>query len=305
VPESIRQLPVDSPIAQLLGAKPLRPEKSKNYSLGVTYEEGSFSGSVDFYRVVLDNQILLSSNFASTSIPALVQSYGFPSVESVAYFANAANSERQGVDLTLRYRLDLRTAGILTATLSGTQTESKFLWIEAAPSQLTSLGITTPLLDLTQQTRLLAAQPKDKYSLDLDWAWRKLSVNLRNTLYGSFQEVQFTSLTAAQVAVLTPGYDVRLEPTAPASANYQVIQIFQPRVITDLDVTYRFTRRLSVSLGTDNLLNVYPTKNIPSTVAGVAAGSNGADNVGTIPYPNLSPYGFNGTFYYGKVRYAF
>jgi len=305
VAQSVRLVPAANPIAKLLGATPLKPEKSQNESAGVTYENGAFSSSIDFYRVVVDDQILLSSNFASLAIPTLVASQGYPAVESVSFETNAADMEREGFDLTMRYRFNLNELGALTATFSATGTKDKFLRVAPAPVQLTNLGITTPLLDLTQQTRLTQGQPRDKYILDLNWRWKKVSVNLRNILYGSFAEVQFTSLNPAEIAALTPGYDVHFAPTSPASSNYQVIQIFDQKTITDLDITYHLTPKIGVSIGANNLFDIYPAKNIASTAAGVAAGSNGADNFGTVPYPNLAPYGFNGTFLYTKLTFSF
>ena len=32
---------------------------------------------------------------------------------------------------------------------------------------------------------------------------------------------------------------------------------------------------------------------------------NGSDNVGIFPYNSISPFGFNGAFYYGKLSFKF
>ena len=111
---------------------------------------------------------------------------------------------------------------------------------------------------------------------------------------------------AAQVAALTPGYNVGFEPAIPGSAagNQQVIQTFSAKWITDLDVTYRFSKQLSASLGVNNLFNIYPSENIRSRVVGGVAYS-GSDNVGIFPYSSVSPFGFNGASYYGKVSWKF
>lgn len=104
---------------------------------------------------------------------------------------------------------------------------------------------------------------------------------------------------------MRPGFNIRLEPTEPASSNFAVIQTFDADVVTDLDVTYRITPKSSVSLGASNLFDIYPTKNLASTVASVAAGTNGSDNAGTFTYTNISPYGFNGAFFYAKFSLKF
>ena len=60
-----------------------------------------------------------------------------------------------------------------------------------------------------------------------------------------------------------------------------------------------------ISVGADNLLDVYPDKNIASTAASVAAGTNGSDNNGTFPYAYISPFGVNGATLYAKLKVKF
>jgi iron complex outermembrane receptor protein len=69
-------------------------------------------------------------------------------------------------------------------------------------------------------------------------------------------------------------------------------------------VSYRFNKQLTVAVGANNLFNIYPTENIRSKVVGGVA-YTGSDNVGIFPYSGISPFGFNGTFYYTKVSYKF
>ena len=69
-------------------------------------------------------------------------------------------------------------------------------------------------------------------------------------------------------------------------------------------MTYHYSKAITFSLGANNLFNIYPTENIRSKVVGGVAYS-GADNVGIFPYSGISPFGFNGAFYYTKVGYKF
>lgn len=64
-------------------------------------------------------------------------------------------------------------------------------------------------------------------------------------------------------------------------------------------------RQLRLSLGAQNLFDVYPDENIASTVASVAAGTNGADNAGTQPYNAIAPYGFNGRTLFLRAGLSF
>ncbi len=62
-------LPVDSPAAIALGAKPLKPEKSLNYTAGVTYEKGSLRLTVDAYQIRVDDRIV-KTEFLGTATNA-------------------------------------------------------------------------------------------------------------------------------------------------------------------------------------------------------------------------------------------
>ena len=60
-----------------------------------------------------------------------------------------------------------------------------------------------------------------------------------------------------------------------------------------------------MSAGANNLFDVYPGRNFASTAASVAAGTNGTDNFGTLPYNFYTPFDWNGTFLFAKVGWRF
>lgn len=66
------------------------------------------------------------------------------------------------------------------------------------------------------------------------------------------------------------------------------------RLLVDAEVEYNFDNGVSLALGAQNLFDTYPE----NTADGASAG------VGTL-YPESSPYGFNGGFYYLKAAYTF
>ncbi|MGH7651520.1 MAG: TonB-dependent receptor, partial [Gemmatimonadaceae bacterium] len=64
VPLEIRTFPVSSVEAKVLNAKPLKPERSVNYSAGVAMEPLSqLAITVDYYRINIKDRIVLSNNF--------------------------------------------------------------------------------------------------------------------------------------------------------------------------------------------------------------------------------------------------
>ncbi|MDX2142477.1 MAG: TonB-dependent receptor [Rhodospirillaceae bacterium] len=304
LPVTLRLFPVVNPVARALGATDLTPEKSKSFSGGAVYSAEGLSLSVDYYVIKLRDRMALSSTFQDVRVTNFLATRGFNAIGAVSYMTNAIDTKTQGVDFTSRYNFDLGDMGELMATFAANYNKTKFNRIAPTPAALSALGITVPLFDLTQQVRLTSASPKDKYNLDLTWNWNDLSVNVKNTRYGRVKSMAFTSLTPAQIAVLTPGYNVELFPTVPAGANSQVVQTFGSEILTDIGITYEYSDA-SFTIGVNNAFDVYPDKNITSTVASVAAGTNGSDNSGTFPYNYVSPFGYNGRFIYGKISYRF
>lgn len=241
---------------------------------------------------------------AGIAISNFLASQGLPAVGGGRYFANAVDTRTTGGDLTLRYKLYLRQIGKVTLTASGNVNKTEVTKFKPTPPLLAAIGITTPLFDLTEKIRMEKGQPSDNLNFIVGYNLKKWSFTLRNIRYGEVSTVAFASATPAQVAALTPGYDVELAETVPASANKQIIQTFAAKWITDLDITCRVSRRFTASVGVNNLFNIYPAENIRSRVVGGTA-FNGSDNFGTFPYNNISPFGFNGASYYGKLNYKF
>ena len=66
----IKTLPVGSPEARALGAKPLQPEESKNYSLGVTLTPApNLAVTIDAYQIDVDGRIAITSTLTGANIP--------------------------------------------------------------------------------------------------------------------------------------------------------------------------------------------------------------------------------------------
>ncbi|MDE0007091.1 MAG: TonB-dependent receptor, partial [Gammaproteobacteria bacterium] len=63
-----------------------------------------------------------------------------------------------------------------------------------------------------------------------------------------------------------------------------------PDALLDLEVAYDVSEDLMVLVGIQNALDTYPTENPAGEVAGLL-------------YPENSPWGFNGGFYYLRMRW--
>jgi iron complex outermembrane recepter protein len=193
----------------------------------------------------------------------------------------------------------------VTFTAGANANKTRVTRFKPTPPQLAAVGVTTPLFDLTERIRMEKGQPRNMVNLAAAYDVSQWSFLARTIRYGDVEAVQFSSATPAQIAALLPGISGYTQATDPVTANSQLVQRYRAKWVTDLDITFRASRQLSLSVGANNLFGTTPDRTVPSVINnGVAV--NGADNAGSLPYLlNPTPYGFNGAFYYGKVSWRF
>ena len=110
VPLNIGLYPASNPVSLYLGAKPLGPEKSKNYSLGLTITPSSdMSVTIDAYQIKLTDQIyattLIDVTPAIEAAMTVAGIAGASSIDQVNYFQNALDTTVRGIDFVASYRL--------------------------------------------------------------------------------------------------------------------------------------------------------------------------------------------------------
>jgi iron complex outermembrane receptor protein len=298
-----RLFPVGDPAARALGATDLKPEESVNVTAGLAYERGGFSGTVDFYNIKIDDRILLSSQFIGTAVRNYLTGIGITGVEGARFFTNAADTKTKGVDVILRQRFDLKEAGQLVLTGGYNHNETKLTRVTPTPASVIALGIMQPLFDLTERIRITRGQPEDTFQLSAGWDYRKLSVLVRAVRYGDYEAVALTNLAPSQVALFPAGSRYRTLPTetvGAAAGNVDVIGQFSAKTLTDIDLSYRVTDRLTLSIGANNVFDVYPDEVIRSNPQRL-----GADAGGVFRYSEFNPYPYSGAFYYTRLAYKF
>ncbi len=302
----VKLAPSGSALAEALGAEELEPEQSVNLSAGATFENGPWRASLDFYRIAIDDRIVLSSNFVdgpgSTALRDYLTSVGQPGVLSVRYFTNAIDTETEGFDFTLSHRSDLGALGDLRLTAAYNYNETEVTRIAATPSEVTALGITTPIFDVVEEMRLERSTPRDKFAVSASWDIGRFRVVLGGTRYGEVAQIALQNQSAANVALAAAG-DTRifaLPTQAGAPGNFDVAQVLEPKWVTDLSVTADVNERVALTLGGNNIFNVYPTGHIRSTAA-----LAGSDSFGVFPYSEISPFGFSGAHWYARVGVTF
>jgi iron complex outermembrane recepter protein len=285
VPTEIRTFPVDSRPAQLLGATPLKPEKSLNSSIGFTFDPGSnFTLTVDAYRIVIDDRIVLSSNFTGTAIQNWFVQNGLQGVAGGRYFTNAINTRTNGVDVVANYGKDFGKAGLMRLTAGYNANRNKVTDVVAStPPQLGNLS--EVLFGREERGRIEIGQPRTNFLFTAMHDVQRWSLTARTQRFGA--------VTGVQALQTIPRTDPR----------YLLDQEYDPRWITDLSVSYKLRGNASIAVGADNVFDVYPEENYNR--GNVATGFSGNSNFGIFRYPGISPFGFNGRFLYTRLAYRF
>ncbi len=229
VPVESLTLPVSSAAAQVLGAVPLQPENSLNTSAGVVVTPlKALAVSVDFYRIAIDDRIVLSGNFTAAPIAVLLAPFG---ANSARFFTNAINTRTNGVDVTANYMLTLPTAGDVQLHAGYNNTRTEVVGSIATPPQLAAFS--SVLFDRIEQRRIECGQPKDNLRLGGDWRSNRFGVNLNVSRYG-----EFCSFT------LRPADD----------------QEYGAKWLTDAEASYRIAG-YTLAVGAENLFDVFPDRN--------------------------------------------
>ncbi len=264
-PFEIRTFPASSAVAQAFGAEPLQPEESLSWSLGLVLQPAqALYVTIDAYQIDVDDRIVLSSNLTGDAVRNLLQSQGIYGVNGGRYFTNAIDTRTRGVDVVGSYRFDFGASSLdLTAGYNYSETEVKR--IAPNPAALESNGLSLERIDRTERGRIEEGFPRTKFLANGTWHLEHWDLSLGATRYGSV-----TTRTAS------PAND----------------QTYDAKWLVDASVSYRPDQNWTITVGADNLLNEYPDENT------FANSTNGQ-----FPYSNLSPFGFNGAFAYGRIAY--
>ena len=100
---NIGTIPSTHPAAELVGGKPLTPEKSNNFTAGFIVDRSSFGLTVDFFQINLSDRLGISKNYSLTDAQRdqLIAS-GITSarnIQTFRFFINDFETRSRGVDV--------------------------------------------------------------------------------------------------------------------------------------------------------------------------------------------------------------
>ncbi|EOG3618891.1 TonB-dependent receptor plug domain-containing protein [Pseudomonas putida] len=260
---------VDSPLAQALGAEDLSPEKSRNISIGFTWQPlPQASLTLDAYQIEIRDRIALTGFLYGNGVDQVLLDNGYRPGYRVKYFTNAADTTTRGVDLVADYRVDYGRYGRAKYGVGFNYNKTEIDDIKETPASLRAAGNNLELFDRVAQGYLTVANPKTKLILSANWQIERFTINAALTRYDK---------VIARDA--NPDYDVT----------------YGAKWLTDLEVAYALTDNFDIAVGANNLFDVRANNN------GYPAGDiNGFPKFGSI-----SPFDPYGGFWYTRIAYNF
>ncbi|WP_448581267.1 TonB-dependent receptor plug domain-containing protein [Thermaurantiacus sp.] len=280
-------LPNANPVALALGSTPLGPEKSFSYSAGGVFTPAPrVSVTVDWYRIDIDNRIVLTDNLTATrdaagnpsgtnpgrGIAQILNAAGFTNISAARFFFNGIDTQTQGLDVIANWRPDVGDFGNLGLTLGYNRNKTRISGRQDLPGSLNQVpGII--LFGRLESLRIERGQPLDRVNMVLDFERDWFGFTARANRFGE---------------VLSPGLDAFND------------VLLEAKWITDMEVRVRPVQKIELALGADNILNVYPTRAPTGQGRDPVTGAvrNYSVNNYFLPFSSFSPFGFNGRFIY-------
>ena len=162
----------------------------------------------------------------------------------------------------------------LNASVAFTFNKTEITSQKATPEALRAGATgTIRLIDTVSVSLIETSQPRNKVLASIGYQARRFNITGRATYFGE--------VTAWE---------------KPAGLPHRS-QVFGGKTLVDATVSYDVLKMLSITIGVNNLFDVYPDK-VLATYASYSSGQ--------IPYTrNAGQFGFNGSFYYTTLNLKF
>ncbi|WP_223601209.1 TonB-dependent siderophore receptor [Chryseobacterium sp. GVT01B] len=269
----------DSQLAGLLDMPKLKQETSKSASVGFTYRIPSvgLSFTADGYFTRIDNRIILTDQFLRASVPQKAQeAYDQLGINAAQFFTNAIDTETKGLDVVISHNV----------RFSGVKLDNNFainLNKTRQVGDIHSAGLLqSPQLEkvyFSEKSRIYLeeAVPRVKASLSHTLSWKDATFYLRNTYFGK--------VTGADV----------IDVNGDGIIDFNEHQQIGDKIITDISAAYQFTKNVGLTLGVNNLFDIYPTKNLTAST----------NNDQFIYSRSTSQFGQNGRYVFARLNFNF
>jgi len=305
----------DSQAAKSIGIESLKPEKSKSISTGFTFKipEANITIATDAYYTRINDRIVLSGQYsrptdaqigAATSpqqaqaLTLFQEAFDLKGVERASFWTNGIDSETKGIDLVISQKYDVIQDFVIRNDFALSFNETKRVGDLHVPQSIIDAGGDPYIYSFFPESSriyLEEAIPKLKANLMTTFTIKKLDIYLRNSYFGK---------------VTDPGAtDVNLDGF---SSVYEHPE-YSAKLVTDLSFGYQINEHFRATIGFNNIGDVYPDRNNPSTPAFTnttptlsPAPSTDLTNANQFAYSRaVSQFGLNGRFGFARLSFKF
>ena len=253
------------PASAFFGASDLTPEKSVNYSAGIVFNVAEVDVTVDYYRIKMQDRIVRSSRF---NVAEELAKRGITRAE----FDAAVGPNQISVLRFYTNDFDTTTQGVDVVATYPLQSLAGFTQFTLVGNwNKTEVDSRTPEFISDKLVRQIEdGLPQFRFSLTADHNWGPWRFLSRLYYYDDFRDY-------------------------PTDGSFGLNA--GERFLVDMELSYTllnlpFMEAATFAFGAENLFDQYPRRNPQATGAG-------------LKYPETSPYGFNGGFYYLRAGFEF
>jgi len=219
----VGNFPVDNRASRIFGAKPLKEETSVNLSTGFAYTpRDNVTFTVDYFRITIDNRILLGATFGDSVSQAILADSGFSNIGAVQFFTNGLDTRTNGVDVTGDFHVPA-ARGMLDLNA---RVDPLPQILQGKPTELTSI------LDLVTKVGIEEERPDWRGTVTAQYTVGRVHGLGRVSYYGGFASAQ-------------PSFTDR--------------ETYGGKTLFDAEVGYHFSD-VNLAIGARNLFDVYPDK---------------------------------------------
>ncbi|MDF0717980.1 TonB-dependent receptor [Muricauda sp. 334s03] len=270
IPNEVGIFPNTSRVARLLGIEPLKEETSVGATAGFTARipSANLKFTLDGYLINIDDRVILTGQFDDNGNAELANLFQQANATQAAFFANSVDTQTMGLDFVVDHKAHISDKVSLTNTLAFTFSETSVEEVKV-PEAIANAGLSDTYFDPTSRIYLESAVPTTKGNLSHNV---KVGDNwnffLRNGYFGEVREA-------------TNEEDPTIDYT------------FGAKIITDLTIGYNLAKSTTLTIGANNLLDVYPDKNDPAFRSS-----------GRFIYSRRSvQFGQNGRYVFGRLTF--
>lgn len=321
VPYEVGTFSNDSEAAKILGIPSLKQEESKSFSVGFTAKipQANLTFTVDGYYIRINDRVVLTDQFSKPSAPGtpgsnqekLYNAFEQAGANAATFFANAINTQTKGIEAVISHKARFGAKTMLNSDFALMVAKTNRIGDIKGSDILVNAGQINRYYSETSRVYLEEAIPRLKMSLNNTLDLGNLSFLMRNVYFGKVTDPNTVDVNGDGIiqAHVINGQAVETEHP-----------VWGGRVVTDLSVGYKFNKSIRLTVGANNIFDVYPDLNYGPVNA---KRPSGVDANGNITYPatpatidlsnqnqfvysrNVSQFGMNGRFLFARINLTF